>query len=71
MQGTTLLRSIRWHSRTRSEFFSVNGAVGLQLPATVPTIALRLVCACDSQSDVHGGHVYEVNVGVSQFGALR
>lgn len=71
MQGATLLRGMRWHSRMRAEIVFVGGAIPVALPSSVSSIQLRLICACDTNSDAYGVDVYTANVAVTQFGAPR
>lgn len=71
MQGSTLLRGLRWHSRGRAEIVFVGGGVAINLPPATTVIQLRIICACDSTSDSYGGDVYTANVGLTQFGAAR
>jgi hypothetical protein len=69
-QNTTTLRTLRWHSQHRSEFFTCGGGVAVALPLATSLVQVRVVVAVDSSSS-SDGWAYEYSVGLTQFGAPR
>jgi len=69
-QGATTLRTLRWHSRGRSEFFYISGGVAIAVPSETSVIQVRVVMTTDSTSS-SDGWLYEYSVGLTQLGAAR